>query len=249
MIRMIDSVFAVELTPAPATVKLRQTHSAQHHTPRIVAPVSDAPYPWGLFLFFAAVIAVIVWATTVQSKAKAEKRAAEARDQEVRDAAHEAAIHALEHDALRPIASVAINLSPDEACFFCGPMTVWTKHSHTVRVGGYAGPSFRVARGVSFRVSGFRSEPITTTGYEEDDQGVLYITTQRIVFDGRSSTKVIKLKDIVKAEPFTDGIQFDIANKNAIIFKGEKGLPAAIIFLRVQAGAIGELPTAPTTTP
>jgi hypothetical protein len=240
---MLDSVFAVQLTAAPATAKPRQAHTAQHHAPRIAARPSDAPYPLGLLLLFVLAFALIIWFWMERSKENAAQRAVAAREQDVRDAAHEAAIEALKHQALQPIAGVAIGLAHDENCYFSGPMTVWTKHSHTVRVGGYGGPSFRVARGVSFRVGGFRSEPITTTGYEEDDQGTLYITSQRIVFDGRSSTKVIKLKDVVKAQPFTDGIQFDIANKNAIIFKGANGLPAAIIFLRVQAGAIGAMPS------
>jgi hypothetical protein len=177
---------------------------------------------------------------------KAEREAAAAKaDAAVRadlDAQFNANIERLKHDPLQPIHGAGVALAHDEICYFSGPMSIWTKHTHTYRVGSYGGPSFRVARGVSYRMGAFKSAPVSSTVYEPDDQGTLYITTQRVVFAGQSSTKVIKLKDVVNCEPFVDGIQFDIANKNSIIFKGGHGLPPAMIFLRVQAGAIGAVP-------
>lgn len=237
-----------QIIVAPSTAKPRPIHAVQKHAPLHAQPQAEAnrSYPYGLLLVFMGIIALLVWASNRGSKARAAQAATAAREQAALDAANDAKFLRLKHDALQPVRGVPITLQPDETCYFSGPMTVWTKHTHTYRVGGYAGPSFRVARGVSFRVGAFKSAPVSTTDYEEDDQGTLYITTQRIAFTGQSSTRVIKLKDVVSTEPFSDGIQFDIANKNSILFKGENGLAAAVIFLRVQAGAIGALPASDT---
>lgn len=55
-----------------------------------------------------------------------------------------------------------------------------------VRTGAYGGPSFRVAKGVYFRVGGVRSE-----SHEElrnIDQGTLTLTNKRVVFSGTKRT-------------------------------------------------------------
>lgn len=73
-----------------------------------------------------------------------------------------------------------------------------------VRTGGYGGPSFRVAKGVYFRVGGFRSE-----SHEElrnIDQGTLTLTNKRLVFSGTKRTINIDLGKIVSVEPYSDGV-------------------------------------------
>lgn len=73
-----------------------------------------------------------------------------------------------------------------------------------VRTGGYGGPSFRVAKGVYFRVGGFRAE-----SHEElrnIDQGTLTLTNKRLVFSGTKRTINIDLKKIISVEPYSDGI-------------------------------------------
>jgi hypothetical protein len=129
-----------------------------------------------------------------------------------------------------------LGLANGETCYFSGPMAVWTKHSHIVRVGGYAGPSFRVARGVSFRAGGFKSMPITTTGYEEDDRGTHCITTQRIVFAGLSTTKVIKLRDVIDSKAFSDGDPIRYRQQEFHYFQGREWTVGCDHFL---AGAGG----------
>ena len=73
-----------------------------------------------------------------------------------------------------------------------------------VRTGGYGGPSFRVAKGVYFRVGGFRAE-----SHEElrnIDQGTLTLTNKRLVFSGTKRTINIDLRKIVSVEPYSDSI-------------------------------------------
>ena len=72
--------------------------------------------------------------------------------------------------------------------------------------GSYAGPSFRVAKGISFRMGSFSS---TTESHQEIrniDQGVLTITNERFVFSGRMKTINIDLRKVVQVDPFTDGL-------------------------------------------
>ena len=73
-----------------------------------------------------------------------------------------------------------------------------------VRSGGYGGPSLRVAKGVYFRLGGFRAE-----SHEElrsIDQGILTLTNKRLVFSGAKRTINIDLRKIVSIEPYSDGI-------------------------------------------
>jgi len=73
-----------------------------------------------------------------------------------------------------------------------------------VRTGVHGGPSFKVAKGVYFRVGGFRAE-----SHEElrnIDQGTLTLTNKRLVFSGTKRTINIDLRKIVSVEPYSDGI-------------------------------------------
>jgi len=73
-----------------------------------------------------------------------------------------------------------------------------------VTTGGYGGPSVRVAKGVYFRVGGFRAE-----SHEElrnIDQGTLTLTNKRLVFSGTKRTINIDLRKILSVEPYSDSI-------------------------------------------
>lgn len=73
-----------------------------------------------------------------------------------------------------------------------------------VRTGGYGGPSVRLAKGLYFRVGGFKAE-----SHEElrnIDQGTLTLTDKRIVFSGNKKTINVNLKKIISINPYNDGI-------------------------------------------
>jgi hypothetical protein len=82
-------------------------------------------------------------------------------------------------------------------------ISLWEPRS--VRRGGGAGTSFRVAKGVSFRVGGFQAE-----SHEElrnIDNGPLTLTSKRIVFSGVKRTVSIPLDKVISIEPFRDAIR------------------------------------------
>jgi len=73
-----------------------------------------------------------------------------------------------------------------------------------VRTGGYGGPSVRLAKGLSFRVGGFKAE-----SHEEVrniDQGTFTLTDKRIVFSGNKRTINVTLNKIISINPYSDGI-------------------------------------------
>lgn len=72
--------------------------------------------------------------------------------------------------------------------------------SRSVTSGGYGGPSFRIAKGVSFRLGGF-----SATSHEElktIDQGTFSLTNKRIIFSGLKRTINIVLNKIISMNPY-----------------------------------------------
>jgi|LSQX01.2.fsa_nt_gb hypothetical protein len=95
-----------------------------------------------------------------------------------------------------------IILKKDEKCYISLP-NMSLMESRSVRTGSYAGPSIRIAKGVSFRVGGHRS-----SSHEElktIDDGIFSITNKRIIFSGIKRTININLNKIISMEPFKDG--------------------------------------------
>lgn len=73
-------------------------------------------------------------------------------------------------------------------------------------VGGYAGVSVRVMKGVYLRSGGSRGERISTEHLEKADTGSLGITDKHLYFKGVVKAFRIPLKKIVSVEQFSDGI-------------------------------------------
>lgn len=85
-----------------------------------------------------------------------------------------------------------------------------------VSTGTYGGPSFRVAKGVYFRVGGFRAQSESHEEIRTIDKGTLSLTNKRLVFSGSKRTSVVDLKKIVSIEPYSDGISIKRSNKQKI---------------------------------
>lgn len=98
-------------------------------------------------------------------------------------------------------------LKPGEDLLFALP-AVGLKEPRAVRKssGGYAGPSFRVAKGVYFRMGRFGSTSESHQEIRDIDKGILTITNERFVFSGNMKTINLDLRKIVQVDPFTDGL-------------------------------------------
>ena len=73
-------------------------------------------------------------------------------------------------------------------------------------VGGSQGVSVRVAKGVYFRMGGFRGHSIEMCDIEQVDIGMLGVTTQHLYFAGLRQSFRIPYAKVVTFTPFTDAI-------------------------------------------
>lgn len=72
--------------------------------------------------------------------------------------------------------------------------------------GGSRGVSVRVARGVYYRVGGFKGERVQTAETVHADTGLLGLTDRHLYFAGSSKRFRIRYDKIVAFEPYSDGI-------------------------------------------
>lgn len=118
-----------------------------------------------------------------------------------------------------PRIDVDIRLGGDEACYLQAE-AVWQQMKTVTRSHGYVGGSvsFRVARGVSFRVG--RAVPVKTVSNELTpiSAGVLYITNQRVIFLGSLRSTEMKLSAIVDVVPYDDAVEIVRARGKPDVF-------------------------------
>ncbi len=95
-----------------------------------------------------------------------------------------------------------------------------TEKSRTVYEGRSSGMSFRIARGVYYRVGAFKGYPKTSTFTIQEDTGVLGLTTKHVYFAGLRKAFRIAYAKIVAVKPYSDGIgiQKDGVNSKPIVF-------------------------------
>jgi hypothetical protein len=72
--------------------------------------------------------------------------------------------------------------------------------------GAYSGISVRVARGLYYRVGGFKGRPVQTTEMANMGTGMLGITDKHIYFAGPTKAFRVKYDKIVSFTPYSDGI-------------------------------------------
>jgi hypothetical protein len=74
-------------------------------------------------------------------------------------------------------------------------------------VGGYQGVSIRIARGLYYRVGGFKGNPIETTETIFIGSGILALTNRHLYFTGGGKNFRIRHEKIVSIEPYSDGVR------------------------------------------
>lgn len=81
-------------------------------------------------------------------------------------------------------------------------------------VGGSSGMSFRIAKGVSYRVGGYRGHSVSERGIVPVSRGALILTDQRILFNGDGKTFMAKWRDILGFQFFKDGAQISFKTRS-----------------------------------
>lgn len=80
-------------------------------------------------------------------------------------------------------------------------------------VGGYAGPTIRIAKGISFRLGGGTSRSVSHDEIKTIDKGTLTITNKRLIFTESMKTLNYNLSKILSITDFKDGIGIQRDNK------------------------------------
>ncbi|MCF8032068.1 MAG: hypothetical protein K9K66_02360 [Desulfarculaceae bacterium] len=73
-------------------------------------------------------------------------------------------------------------------------------------VGGHAGVSVRVVKGVYFRTGSFKGHPVETKETVYIGKGLLAVTTKHVYFSGGGKSFRIRHNKIVTIEPHSDGV-------------------------------------------
>jgi hypothetical protein len=77
--------------------------------------------------------------------------------------------------------------------------------AHSTYVGGSHGVSFRIARGVYYRIGAFKGHSVKTTSLDPIDTGTLAITQKNLYFAGPQSSLRIPLSKVVTFLPYSNG--------------------------------------------
>ena len=80
--------------------------------------------------------------------------------------------------------------------------------------GGYRGASFRIMKGVTYRVGGFRGYPVVHTGNVAVSEGDLVLTNKRAVFRGDRKSFAASLDKILNFELYANAIQLSESNRS-----------------------------------
>lgn len=100
-----------------------------------------------------------------------------------------------------------------ERFFLTSDAVLFAEHTFRQWQGGMQGVSFRVMRGVYYRVGGTRGRSYNRSVVEPDDRGMLALSDRRMLFVGQRRTIDVPLAKIASIQPFTDGLQVSVGNK------------------------------------
>jgi hypothetical protein len=109
-----------------------------------------------------------------------------------------------------PIIRASVQLHDDELCHFVAAARWLESRSRTFAASQYAFDStVRVARGAPYRVGASRPRRLTVDELAEVDTGTLYLTSQRVIFQGADHSFSLPLDSLQSVDVFADGIAFE----------------------------------------
>ena len=109
-----------------------------------------------------------------------------------------------------PVVEADIMLKRGEVCHYETEASLVEEKSVTRYVGGSQGVSIRIAKGVYYRVGGFKGMRLTDTVKEVTDRGTLYVTNKRVVFVGAKKNVTYQIGKLVGIKKWPDAIQFQV---------------------------------------
>jgi hypothetical protein len=109
-----------------------------------------------------------------------------------------------------PVIRASVQLRDDELCHFVAAARWLESRSRSFASSQYAtDASVRVPRGQSYRVGVMRPHRLTVDELAEVDTGTLYLTNQRVIFQGVDYGFAQDLESLRSVDVFADGIAFE----------------------------------------
>ena len=110
----------------------------------------------------------------------------------------------------------------ESALWIYGNVTYYQEKVEKEFVGRHGGVSFKIMKGVYYRVGQSRGKPIEHSYMDKVGVGQLIITNQNIFFYSQTKSIKIPFKKIVGVVPYSDGIEIqkDGASSKRIVFQG-----------------------------
>ena len=106
-----------------------------------------------------------------------------------------------------PIGGLPFNFQKGEALIWAfDNVAYYEEKTRRQYLGGSHGMSFRIAKGVYYRVGSFRGLPVETTERVRVDTGILAVTTKHIYFQGATKAFRVRLDKVVSFVPYSDGV-------------------------------------------
>lgn len=106
-----------------------------------------------------------------------------------------------------PVGGLPFNFQKSEALIWAfNNVAYYEEKTRRQYVGGSHGVSFRIAKGVYYRVGAFRGQPVETTERVHVDTGLLAVTTKHLYFQGQTKTFRVRLDKVISFMPYSDGV-------------------------------------------
>lgn len=131
-----------------------------------------------------------------------------------------------------PILKSDIHLQDEEILHFKTQIKWMEERTYTQRV-NYSGFTYstKIIGDLRWRTGTYVPQRIQTTGLQEIDTGILYITNKRIIFIGQHENRNIINKKIINFHPYTDGILIEKDAGKSPFFAFDKDVEKAAIIL------------------
>lgn len=113
-------------------------------------------------------------------------------------------------------------------------MQLWEPRSVTRSFGVYGGPSFRITKGITWRMGAFGSQSESHDELRAIDKGILTVTNRRLVFVGAQRTTDVSIDRITAVDPYTDGIAVGTRDRTKVQYFVEPHLGDYIAHVTVN---------------
>ena len=130
-----------------------------------------------------------------------------------------------------PIVNASISLQKAEVCHYQNSCR-WLEHRKVTKGVSYSGVSgsFKIAKGVRYRVGHIKPQRITVDALTEIDKGTVFLTNKRIIFMGANKNSNIKYSSVLSIVPYSDGVGIEKdSGKSTILICSDADIMARIL--------------------